>query len=300
MNLSFALLFLGVGLTSPGDTLLEVRAGDQLLMHDLNGDVVVDVWDRSYLQAEAYLEDGTSISFHRRGSRIQTSLSGRRSRGDVEIRVRVPTWLALEVTGRDLSVAVRGLEAELSIHTLYGDVVLEDLAGVVQVYATDGEVDAVGLTGPARLRTGDADLTVRDSYGSLELETVDGEVHLEGIVSPEVSVRTTDGEIDFEGSFRPGGDYGFFSHGGNITLRLESPLNLEARILAYGGEFGSDFPVRATAFRSGEGMQFTMGSGGSTLTVESFRGDVRFRDGGVPLMEANHITIANQERGAGR
>jgi len=296
MNPTLALVLLGGLVSTPTDTLLDVRQGDQLLLRDLRGSVVIDVWDRPQLEAEVYLVEGAAMTFERRGSKIQSASSGRRSRRDVEMRLRIPSWLPVEITGGDLDIWARGLESDLSVHTLSGEIGLEDLAGSVHLYSTDGEVDASGLTGMAHLRTGDGEVVIRDSRADLEVETVDGEVRLMGLEAAKVLVRSTDGEIDFQGNILEGGTYAFSTHSADITLRLTPPLNLDARILAYGGEFGSDFPVRAQAIRSGEGMEFTMGAGGASLTIETFNGDVRFHDDRAPMTPKTRTSFPKKKQ----
>lgn len=300
MTLALALLLAGVGTALSPDTLLDLREGDRLLLHDVNGQVVVDVWDQAQLGAEVNLGDGGAVSFHRHGSRIQAVHSGRGAHRRVDIRLRVPAWLAVEITGRNLDLVLRGLHADVSVQTLRGDVLLRDLRGPVNLYATDGDVEASGLGGPARLRTGDAELTVLDSDGDLELETVDGEITLRGIESRNVVAQTTDGEVDFEGSFLSGGDYRFTSHDGDITIRVSPPVDVNARILTYGGTFRSDFPVQARTFRSGEGMEFTLGSGGAVLTAETFSGDIRLHDGRTSLRQTTNHVNSNNGKGEKR
>ena len=55
---------------------------------------------------------------------------------------------------------------------------------------------------------------------------------------------------------------------------------MDAVILSYEGDFESEFPVRAEGFRSGEALEFRVGTGGARLVVESYDGEVRLTGGG--------------------
>jgi hypothetical protein len=145
---------------------------------------------------------------------------------------------------------------------------------VVEARSVEGSIEARALTGSASLRTGDDEIRVSASTASLDLETVDGEIELDDVRAPRLSVRSTDGEITFRGSILQGGDYGFFSHGGEITLRILQPASFDASVLSYGGRFESEFPVRTAGFRSGENLSFTVGSGGARIVIETFSGQV--------------------------
>ena len=102
-----------------------------------------------------------------------------------------------------------------------------------------------------------------------------GQASEQEIISP--GMLGTGGEIEFTGRMVEGGQYTFFTHDGDVFLSLVPPVNLDATVLTYDGEFTSDFPVRASSFRSGEGIQFRTGSGGTRLQIETFKGEIRLR-----------------------
>jgi DUF4097 and DUF4098 domain-containing protein YvlB len=183
--------------------------------------------------------------------------------------------MAVDVSGRDVDIDVRDLRGDVTVRSLQGDLVLRNLAGVVEAFTAEGGIEAVGLTGSARLRAGEDDVRVRSSSAVLQVETVDGDIRMEGISAPRISAKTTDGEIEFSGALLVDGDYGFYSHGGDIRLELAPPVNMDAAVLTYEGDFESEFPVRTEGFRSGEGLEFRVGAGGARLVVESYDGEVR-------------------------
>lgn len=280
MNGALSLLLLIGALTSPGDTLVDVRMGDRLVLEDFGGVVNVGTWDRPTLRAAGRAKDPAAFRVERSGNRVLLSLSGGRAPHEhEEFTLTVPPWMNLSVSGREVEVHVAGLDGDVSLRSLNGDLTLRDLTGVVDAYAAEGEIDASGLTGSARLRTGDDDLTVINSRGVLELETVEGEIFLAGNAASDLSVKTMDGDVDFSGEILRGWNYSFYSHGGNIRIRLMPPVNLEATILSYEGDFHSDFAIRTSGFRSGENLTFVLGQGGSRLVVETFDGDVRLLSG---------------------
>jgi hypothetical protein len=265
--------------SSPGDTLVEVRQGDTLVLPEMEGALVVSTWDRPLLRAEVDSKRIPTLQLRRSGNRLELRTEERDRDRRQEVRITLPPWMNLVVSGRELDADVRGIQGDMVVRSLQGDLVLRDLSGSVEAYAVEGRIDAIGLSGTARLRTGDDGIRVSASSAALEVETVEGDVRLEESQFLRVRVQTTDGDVEFGGRLLEGGDYGFFSHDGDIRLRLEPPVNLEAHILAYDGEFRSDFPVRAQGFRSGEELTFVLGAGGCRLVVETFEGEIRLLEG---------------------
>lgn len=263
------------------DTVFQLREGDEIVLQEFSGELEVVGWGEDYLAAETGSDRTAGFEFNREGNRVTLKVFDEkgRNRGE-DLRLRVPEWAKLDLSGRGLEATVRGLVGSVKIRTLRGDVILEELRGSVDVVTTSGEIDARGLHGPASLRGGSDQITVRGSSGRMEIETVSGDIELTDVISPSVSARTTSGEVDFSGALRPGGDYAFRTHSGELTLVLRDPVDVDVSVVAYEGEFSSEFPIRARGFRSGEEMTFTLGQGGSRLILEAFGGEITLRRGG--------------------
>lgn len=289
MKAAIALFLLAKAIPSPGDTIVDLRVGDHLILRDLAGSVSVDVWDRDELRVDVGEKGGVSVGVRRSGGDLNLRVVEDRERDrEVRIRLTVPAWLDLTISGKEVEVEIRGLDGDVSVRNLEGDLLLLNLGGEVMAYSVEGSIEAHGLTGEGKLKTGKDEIWVTTSSASLELQTVDGDITLEDTDAPRIQARTTDGEIEFSGHILEGGDYGFFSHGGDVDLYILSEVNLEATVMVYGGEFVSDFPVRAKSLRTGEGLMFSLGSGGARLVVETFDGDVRFLEGGTDRDHRGH------------
>ena len=280
LELILAALLLG-NPVSARDTIFELRRGDRLVLNDLSGEVQVIGWDRDVMEAQADADETTGFEFRRSGSQVTIRVLDRKNRDRMEdIHLRVPRWLDLELSGKRVEGQFRGLEGTLRIRSLHSELELEDLRGQTEITMTSGEISARELNGPARLKTGSGDLTVTESAGALNLETVSGDIDLTDLRSPSVSARTTSGEIGFNGRLLPDGEYKFQTHSGDITLGLAEPVNSQVSVLAYEGDFESDFPIRTRGFTSGQEITFTLGSGGARLILQAFGGEISLLRGG--------------------
>lgn len=279
-ELLLAVLALGPAL-SVQDTIIPVGAGDRLFLGELSGNLEVEAWSRDEIRAEAEDEEALLFLVSRAGSRIELIPRDRKERRRSEdLRLWVPSWMDLEISGRELDVSVHGVGGRVMVRNLEGDVTLEDLPGRVEVSVVEGEIVARRLRGSARLKTGEDEITLSECTAELTLETISGDVDIRRSGSPVVGIRTTDGDVDFNGRLIPDGAYEFHSHGGDLTLSLEAPVDADVTVLAYEGDFRSDFPVRTRGFRSGQEMRFTIGEGGSRVLLNAFDGEVVLRRAG--------------------
>lgn len=268
------------------DTILEVTRGDRLVLEGFTGRVTVEGWSRSSLGLSAESEENLLFRVERSGSRLELRVVDEKGRNRPEdLKIDLPEWMDLELSGRELDAEVRGLNGRVSISNLEGDLTLQDLGGEVTVSSTEGTIEAYRLTGVARLRSGDDDLRLVDCSASLDLETVDGDIEMDGIRATRVSARTTEGDIELRGRIAQGAQVDLHSHDGDLSVFLEPPVHLDVTVLAYRGSFESDFPVKARGFKSGQPMEFSLGDGGASLILEAFDGEIR-------LLEAHRSSQA--------
>jgi hypothetical protein len=296
LEILLATVLLGVPI-SVQDTVIQVREGDHLVLRDFTGAVEVEGWSRNELRAEANDEETLLFRFSRSGSRIELEARDRKDRNRTEeLRLFVPSWMDIEVSGRKLDVEVRRIAGKVLIRNLEGDIVLQELSGDIEASSVEGSIEARGLEGIARLKTGDDDITVVESGAELELESVEGDIELNRSTTRRIEARTTDGDVDFSGRLLLGGAYAFHSHGGELTLTLEPPVNANVTVLVYEGEFRSDFPIRAQGFRSGQDLRFVIGEGGAKLLLDAFDGEVTLRRAGPGRPEAKEAGEAPGQR----
>ena len=111
----------------------------------------------------------------------------------------------------DLSIEVPH-DAGLVIHSLHGDVSLEELRGAVDVSARDGDVKVTALRGPVHLQTQDdnatitahslgSGLTVDGRTGDIDLSDIDGAVTLHGDFFGTTHMERVRGAVHFQSSF---------------------------------------------------------------------------------------------------
>lgn len=129
----------------------------------------------------------------------------------MDVRVRMPAGVRLELRDSSGDLAVEGLRAGLELTDSSGDIELDDIGGGIEIADSSGGIEARRIKG---------DLTVRsDSSGEIDIAGVDGNVLVREDSSGEIEIRDvtgnaevgrdSSGEITFDtigGSVRVGAD----------------------------------------------------------------------------------------------
>jgi DUF4097 and DUF4098 domain-containing protein YvlB len=149
----------------------------------------------------------------------------------------------------------------------------------LNVQAVSGPISVSDLTGRIELNSVSGDLEVKGSPREVQLNTVSGRIALDDGASLEnANFNTVSGTIDANLDFRSGGSFEFNTVSGNITLALPGRVSAEFEVTTFSGNIVSDFgdePVKKSSFLPSEELEFTLGSGGARVKVNSFSGLIK-------------------------
>lgn len=193
----------------------------------------------------------------------------------VDYRLNVPRGTSLRLTGVDSEIRVEDVLGDVSAETVNGPVRVRGGRGAVRVAAINGGVEVLDVRGPVEASSVNEGLVLRDVQGSIRAETVGGTLELARVLSEAVEASTVSGTLIYEGSISPGGEYRFESHSGNVIVALPEHPDAAVTVETYGGSFQSSFPVPARRPRLGREFEFTLGDGRAELELASFSGVIR-------------------------
>lgn len=133
-------------------------------------------------------------------------------------------------------------------------------AGVAfEGYTVNGDVEAMGLTGPATVETVNGSARVETESGEARARTVNGSI--------VATVRSLEGR----------GSLSFHTVNGGITLTLPNGLNAELEAETVNGSITTDFPVQVMGRMTPRRMNGRIGTGGRLLRLETVNGSIRLR-----------------------
>jgi Toastrack DUF4097 len=271
------LLLVVASVTSPApDTIVDLQRGDRIVVEGLAGNLTVSTWSRSAI--EVHTGEDEPVSVRRDGSDVRVAGDDRRRRGrSVEASIRVPSWVDLDVRSRALDVSISGVAGTIRVGSVNGDVRVDDAGGDVDVTSITGEIDITDARGHVRASSQSDDVTLTRVAGPIEVHSGDGDIRLQDVSSSSVRAEAQDGDVFFDGTIAPKGDYGFFLHDGDATISVPSTASAHVSVSTFDGEFRSDFTVKVERFTSGRQFAFDIGDGSARVQIEVFDGDIRLQ-----------------------
>ncbi len=265
---------------------VDATRGMRLELNNYAGEVVVRAWDRNAVKVDARHPRGVTIRVEARGEAIEVARERDRSGfgGSVDYDITVPSWMPLRLSGTFLFASIEGVQADVTVETVRGDIDLRGGAGTVSLKSIEGDVSIAGATGRIELSTAEGDVTVTDCGGEITAETLEGLLSLTRLTASMVEASSIDGAIVYDGAIAAQGQYRFTTHDGDVVLRIPEATGASVTVRTYDGRFVSSFPAQLSGdFKQGRRVTFTLGKGGAEVNIEAFDGQIRLLKAGEPL-----------------
>jgi DUF4097 and DUF4098 domain-containing protein YvlB len=257
------------------DTTLTVARGQRLDVVAYGGELSVRAWDRNVVRVESSASGQDRVEVSTSATAVSIRTHGRHdSDSEIQLRISVPAWMALSLSGVNTSMKLDGVRAPISAETVEGDVDVTGGEGLISLRSVQGSVKLRGARGRISVNSVNEDVEVANSAGDVVAQTVNGEITLRVVNAASVDASTVNGDIWYSGPIRSGGRYAFSTHNGDIGLTVAEGTNATVAVSTFSGEFESEFPVPLRGTRKGKGFSFTLGSGSAQVTLESFQGTI--------------------------
>ncbi len=179
--------------------------------------------------------------------------------------VRVPREAVLEVDAVRGNAAFKGLEGELSIQVVNGNLTLRNV-GPTRIDRVNGELSAKHITGDFNINTVDGNATVRDVEGAF---VVDGAIHGNlslGDVEGDLSAKVQ-GNATLRLDPLPGQKYDFTTDG-NLLCRLPEDTSVKVHFLKAANVAVQFKDVDASQVKNAP-YDLTIGDGDAELTLSA-------------------------------
>jgi DUF4097 and DUF4098 domain-containing protein YvlB len=257
------------------DSTVPVERGQRLEVGAYAGEIAVTTWNRNTVRVEAEPSGRSTVEIDRSATTLSVRTQGRRGPpASVDLRITVPAWMALDLSGVNTEITVTGARAAISAETVQGDVQVQGGEGLVSLSSVQGSVSLAGAKGRLEVHSVNADVDVSASSGEITAETVNGDVTLSRVDASSVTATSLNGDVEYDGPIRNGGRYALSTHNGGILLTVAEGTNAAVSVSTFNGEFASEFPVTLTETRKGKRFGFTLGNGSAQVTLESFQGSI--------------------------
>jgi DUF4097 and DUF4098 domain-containing protein YvlB len=267
-----------------------VAADATVEVSNVQGTVTITAWDKNEVELVAELEsnkDELEFEATDRHVRIEVDRDkgnyGRDNDEDSNLTLRVPKGARLIVDTVSADIGVTGARGEQSLESVSGEVRTQAFDAAVKAASVSGEVIVTGNGVKAAVTTenvsGSAVVTgVRGSYRG---EVVSGEIKASVAAANHLEVSSVSGEIDVQAELTPTARVEMGSVSGTVTLRIKPPVNADFDIESFSGDIENCFgqnPRDTSKYTPGSELNFTQGSGGARVEIETLSGEISVCD----------------------
>ncbi len=266
-----------------------VAADATVEVSNVQGTVTITAWDKNEVELVAELESSKDeLEFEATDRHVRVEVDREkgnygRDHEDATLTLRVPKGARLIVDTVSADIGVTGARGEQTLESVSGEVRTQAFDTAVKATSVSGDVTVTGNGGKAAVTTenvsGSAVVTgVRGSYRG---EVVSGEITASVAAANHLEVSSVSGEIDIQAELTPAARVEMGSVSGTVTLRIKPPVNAEFDIESFSGDIENCFgqkPRDTSKYTPGSELNFTQGSGGARVEIETLSGEITICD----------------------
>jgi DUF4097 and DUF4098 domain-containing protein YvlB len=203
--------------------------------------------------------------------------------GETHLRVQVPKDGELDVSTVSANVTSSGVLGAQRLKTVSGDIAAEIGPSDIEAKSVSGSLRLRGKGQPARLHisTVSGDLELKHAAGDLEATTVSGEIAASLESARSVRLRSTSGDITFEGHLLRGADFDGQSVNGDLKVRAAAEDGFQYEVQSLTGDISNCFNAKAERtgeYGPGQKLNGTRGSGGGHVRLKTMSGEIDLCD----------------------
>ncbi len=261
-----------------------VSANAEVSVNNVSGSVSVTGWTRDEVEVTGTLGrrvERLDVAGDRDHLEIRVVLPEHsHDSGDAELQIRVPAGASVDVTTVSADISAAGLDGRLEAQSVSGRVEVKDNPRSISAQSVSGDVVITSRAPEVRASSVSGNLRLSLGSGRVEASTVSGDTTLAGGPLEEVHAKTTSGDLRCDAELAPRGSFSFESLSGNLTLAVPESFPADYEISTFSGDIHNAFgprPERTSRHAPGTELDFTTGSGGARIEVNTFSGDLTLK-----------------------
>ena len=252
---------------------------------NVSGRVEVSGWDRPEVSVHAELGAGVErvdVTPDHGRTVVKVVLPHPGHGGDAELRVKVPKESEVTISAVSADVVTSGVLGMQRLNTVSGDVTAELAGSDLELKSVSGDVKLKGHGQPARLHVTSVSGDVRLEHGAGDLEagTVSGTLVVSLDSAHSVRLRSTSGDLHFEGKLTRSADFDATTVSGDLSVRASSDAGYNYDVSTFSGDISNCFGAQATERHHGTGhrLEGTRGDGSGRVHLKAMSGDIQLCD----------------------
>ena len=238
-------------------------------------------WDRDSLVITGTVAQGEHFFFGggRNGVKFGTeSQTGRTESRASHLVIHVPRSSQVSVKGGN--TVIEAVDVSGSFNIVGGSITVGGRAGEIEAEAMDGSVSITATARWVRARTASGTLRLTGDIEDAAAGSITGPVFISSSGIARGQFGSVTGDIVFTAPLREGGVFFFDNHSGAVELRLAPSAAGTFTASTVSGVIQNELlSARPTSGGAGQGesLTFRLGTGGSHVTIRTFKGAIRLR-----------------------
>ncbi len=251
---------------------------------NIAGSVRVIGWSQGEVEVTGTLGRGTErLEFSGPPERILVKVVVPEHTHDLkgsDLTVKVPAGCRLDAGTVSASLTVEGLNGTLDLSSVSGEITVTGEPGEVEAESVSGDVDVTVGAATMRLATVSGSIKARGARGEVTVETVSGNATVDAAGVDRVELESVSGTVRFAGDLSASGRLKAESVSGTVEVALPAGIGAAFKLESFSGDIDNQFgpPARRTAeYGPGVEAEFTAGSGGARVEIETMSGSIILR-----------------------
>ena len=267
-----------------------VERGSRIVIRNEYGDVRIAGSDRDTLAAianpngsqAATVTISETSSGNQRVFTVSTTEGGRTPRQQINLDVKVPRDVELEVIGiRSGNILVMDLNGGARLRTDEGNITVSRVGspagGLVEVMAPNGSVDLSNINGDVRVVAISSSIAIQCVKGDIAARVMSGVIAVSNS-DGDVDLNASSGSVSFTGPIHSAGRYRLHTLSGHASMSIPDNVGFTALLSAYNGQIDNDFQFSnastAPLMRRNRRIIGRNGDGSGRIELDSFSGNV--------------------------
>ena len=245
------------------------------------GSTRVTGWDRDSIAVTATVRGAGTffIGGAGAGAKLGVSSDSLDAPG-ATLDVFVPRGATVWVKSSTADVTLAGVEGDVDISTVSGNIRAEGAPRRLNAEAMDGSIDLATRAAITRAKTASGSITLQGGGGDVTASSVSGAIRYRGAHKVLVGrIETITGPVTFEGTVIRGGTLSIETHDGMVDVTVPRDQLADFDLTTFGGSVTNALTGGGSVVPKGKPIHFSSGAGGATVTVRTFKGNVRVTGG---------------------
>jgi len=251
-------------------------------IENMAGTIKVTGWDKAEVQVKGTVGDGGELSFESAAKSTHIEIESDRNPMGVksDLDIYVPAGSAVEIEGFQATITATGVTGSVKAETVNGSITQSGAAKSVELQSVNGSVDVTKANGRVKAESVNGSVVLHDASGELEASTVHGKLHVLGGSWQRAEMESVAGTVRFEAAIGPRATVSIETVSGAVQLLLPAATSAEFAVSSFSGQISNELGPAASKpgkWTPQTELNFTTGSGGARVTVETLSGAIEIR-----------------------